>query len=118
ESLAAVLAAQRRLDDSVGPAPLLSSALAQRNMVVGLLKRASGTGREALAEVAAESTQFVGWLNASCGRYSEALRWLAEAEQAADEIGSAMLSAQAANFRGYVARHQQNWRATVRWFLA
>ncbi|MDI2032012.1 helix-turn-helix transcriptional regulator [Saccharopolyspora sp. TS4A08] len=118
EALAGVLATQRRLDDTLGPAPLLPVTLAQQQLVETLVKQTAGPHRAALAEVAAEWTQFVGWLYASLRQDAQALRWLAEAEQAADEIENGVLAAQAANFRGYVARQQGNWRGVVRWFLA
>lgn len=117
-TLAALLAAQRRADDMLNPALLIPATLSQVAVVNTLLRQASGPHRDALAEVAAEWVQFAGWLYAETRQDVEALRWLADAEQAADEIGNGVLAAQAANFRGYVARQQGNWRGVTRWFLA
>lgn len=117
-ALASVLAAQRRLDDTMGPGPLIPATLAQVRMVTDLVRQATGPHRGALAEVVAEWVQFAGWLYAETRQDEEALRWLADAEQAADEIGDGVLAAQAANFRGYVARQRGNWRGVARWFLA
>ncbi|MCA1190417.1 MULTISPECIES: helix-turn-helix transcriptional regulator [unclassified Saccharopolyspora] len=116
-ALAGVLAAQRRLDDVLGPVPLIAPTLAHARLVTGLVRQAAGPHRPALAAVAAEWVQFAGWLYAEDRQDREALRWLSEAEQAADEIGDGVLAAQAANFRGYIARQQQNWRGVARWFL-
>ncbi len=116
-ALAEVLAAQRRLDDVLGPEPLITATLAHMSTASNLVRQVSGPHREALAEVAAEWVQFAGWLHAEARRDQEALRLLAAAEHAADEIGNGALAAQAANFRGYVARQQENWRGVARWFL-
>lgn len=116
-ALADVLAAQRRLDDTLGPVPLIPVTLAQVQLVRSLVRQAAAPHRGTLAEVAAEWVQFAGWLYAETRQDHEALRWLADAEQAADEIGNGVLAAQAANFRGYVARQQGNWRGVARWFL-
>lgn len=117
-ALADVLAAQRRLDDVLGPEPLIPATLAHMNMAVTLVRQASGPHRCSLAEVAAEWVQFAGWLYAEARHDQEAVRLLAEAEVAADEVGNGVLAAQAANFRGYVARQSENWRGVARWFSA
>lgn len=116
-ALADVLASQRRLDDVLGPEPLMTATLTQMSTASNLVRQASGPHREALAEVAAEWVQFAGWLHAEARQDQEALRLLTEAEHAADEVGNGVLAAQAANFRGYVARQQENWRGVARWFL-
>lgn len=117
-ALGDVLAAQRRLDDVLGPVPLIDPTEAQTATLLGLLKDARGPHRDALAEVAAESVQFAGWLYACTRQDAKAVKRLSEAEELADETGSGTLSAQALNFRGYIARQQQNPRAMVRWFSA
>ncbi|WP_007024436.1 helix-turn-helix transcriptional regulator [Saccharomonospora iraqiensis] len=117
-ALADLLAAQRRLDDTLGPTPLISSTLAQVDTVTGMARHATGTHRDDLLEVAAEWVQFAGWLHAEARHDGEATRFLAEAEHLADAAGSGILAAQAANFRGYLARQQGNARGVVRWFLA
>lgn len=117
-ALADVLAAQRRLDDQLPAAVLLPATTAQADTAVALARQAAGPHRDALAEVAAEWIQFRGWLHAENREDDIALRLLGEAERAADEVGSGVLAAQAANFRGYVARQQGNARGIARWFLA
>lgn len=116
EALADLLAAQRRLDDTLGPAPLIRPVEAQTATLRSLLKAARGPHRDALAEVVAESVQFCGWLRASTRQDAGAVKLLTEAEELADEVGSGTLAAQALNFRGYIARQQGNPRGMVRWF--
>jgi transcriptional regulator with XRE-family HTH domain len=117
-ALANVLAAQRRLDDTLGPALVLPSTLEQHSMVVEMLRNAEGPHRDALAVVAAEYTQVAGWLHAELRHDQDAVRLLGDAEELADEIGDGELAAQATNFRGWLARQQGLPIAVVRWFLA
>ncbi|ASU79958.1 XRE family transcriptional regulator [Actinopolyspora erythraea] len=117
-ALADMLAAQRKLDDTLGPEPLIPAVMAQMDTVLGLMRQASGRHQHSLAEVGAEYVQFAGWLHAETRRDRDAVRLLSEAEQVADEIGNGVLAAQAANFKGYLARQQGNSLGIVRWFLA
>jgi hypothetical protein len=116
-ALADVLASQRRLDDMLGPTALIPATTAQVALVTGLLKSARGPHRDALTTVAAEYVQFAGWLHAEARQDDEAVRLLTDAEDLADAAGDGALAAQAANFRGYLARQQRNPRGVVRWFL-
>ncbi|CDR07372.1 XRE family transcriptional regulator [Streptomyces iranensis] len=118
KTLGDILAAQRRLDDTLGPSPLIGPVEAQTATLLSLLKDVRGPHRDALAEVAAESVQFAGWLYASTRQDAKAVKRLTEAEELADEAGSGTLAAQALNFRGYIARQQGNPRGMVRWFSA
>jgi transcriptional regulator with XRE-family HTH domain len=117
-ALADVLAAQRRLDDTLGPALILPATLEQHATVTEMLRHAEGPHRDELAAVVAQYTQVAGWLRAELRHDQEAVRLLADAEQLSDEIGSGELAAQAANFRGWLARQQGLPLAVVRWFLA
>jgi transcriptional regulator with XRE-family HTH domain len=117
-ALADSLAAQRRLDDVLGPLPLIPAALAQTEMVTTLLRDMDGPLRQQLAGVASEHVQFAGWLHAEARRDTQAVRLLGEAEELADEAADGTLAAQALNFRGYLARQQGRPRAMVRGFLA
>lgn len=117
-ALAEVLAAQRRLDDALGPEPLIPTVMAQVDTVTGLLRQAGGPHRHALGEIGAEYVQFAGWLQAEARRDRDAVQLLNDAERVADEIGNGILAAQAANFKGYLARQQGSSREIVRWFLA
>ncbi|WP_019632507.1 hypothetical protein [Actinomadura atramentaria] len=117
ESLATILVQQRRLDDTLGPAAVLPSTRAQADSVVNLYRQTRGTGRDLLAPVAAEWVQFHGWLLAEHRVDHAAAHLLTDAETIADEAGHGVLAAQAANFKGYLARQQGNPRGIVRHFL-
>ncbi|GHD37649.1 hypothetical protein GCM10007147_45810 [Nocardiopsis kunsanensis] len=116
-ALAEVLAAQRRLDDSLSATTMLGPTSAQWSTVERLARDARGTHTDALHEVAAEWAQFLGWLHAEARNDGDAIRWLTYAEDLADDIGSGELAAQATNFKGYLARQQGRPRAVVRHFL-
>lgn len=116
-ALAQSLATQRRLDDVIGPDPLIPVSLAQTAMVTQLLREVDGPHRPALAGVVSEYVQFAGWLHAEARRDAAAVRLLTDAEDLADEADDGTLAAQAANFKGYLARQQGRPRAMVRWFL-
>jgi transcriptional regulator with XRE-family HTH domain len=118
QALADVLAAQRRLDDTLGPNLIIPATLAQMEMVTGMVPEARGAHRDELVKVAAEYVQFAGWLHAETRRDREAAHLLTDAEELADEADDGTLSAQVANFRGYLARQRGNARGVVRWFLA
>lgn len=117
-SLAAILAAQRRLDDTVGPAAILTTTLAQTDTVTGLLRDARGPARDALLPVAGEYVQFAGWLHAELRNDQTAMHLLTDAEALADDARDGTLAAQATNFKGYLSRQQGNPRGIVRHFLA
>lgn len=117
-ALGDLLAAQRRLDDVLGPEIIIPGSISQMEILRGLLPHARGPHRAALAEVVAEYVQFIGWLYAETRADERAVALLGQAEELADEAGSGELAAQAANFRGYVARQRGNARGVVRWFLA
>ena len=116
-ALADVLAAQRRLDDSLTATAMLGPTSAQWSTIQRLTRDARGPHTDALHEVAAEWVQFLGWLHAEARNDSDAVRWLTYAEDHADDIANGELAAQAANFKGYLARQQGRPRAVVRHFL-
>ncbi|WP_433119127.1 helix-turn-helix domain-containing protein [Micromonospora sp. CA-246542] len=116
--LATILATQRRLDDAL-PAPMmLPMCLPQWNAVHDLAAHARGPHAGELHAIAAEWTQFVGWLYAETRNDSQAVRVLIEASREADAVNSGPLAAQAENFRGYIERQRGNARGIVRHFLA
>jgi len=116
-SLAAILASQRRMDDVVGPAAILSATAAQAATALRLLREARGPVRDALLPVAAEWVQFHGWLHAELIDAPRAMQLLTSAEELADEAGDGTLVAQAANFKGYLARQLNRPQGIVRHFM-
>lgn len=117
EALADALTAQRKLDDVIGPAPLVAPVEQSMNMYLGVLRAARGLHRDSLAEVVAEHVQFTGWLYASSQlSYERAAHFLRDAGRMAREIESGPLLAQARNFRGYIARQQGMHYEVARWF--
>ncbi|MER7114100.1 helix-turn-helix transcriptional regulator [Saccharomonospora azurea] len=117
-ALSDLLAAQRRLDDTLGPQPVLPMATSHMRTVLGMVRAARGPHRTGLVEVASQCFQFTGWLHAELGNQHDAVHHLAEAESLADEAGNGVLAAQVAGFRGAMARQNGNARATVRWFMS
>ncbi|MFC6935217.1 helix-turn-helix domain-containing protein [Actinomadura yumaensis] len=67
ESLAVVLDAQRRIEDSVGSAPLLEPVRANLVVLRRLVIEARGPVRVKVVHVAAQWAQFYGWLRANVG---------------------------------------------------
>ncbi|OUD02727.1 helix-turn-helix domain-containing protein [Streptomyces swartbergensis] len=118
DALAGVLAAYRRLDDTLRPKSVIPATLTQMNEVIRLLKGARGPQRERLAEVASEYVQFGGWLLAQDRRDAKAVQLLNQAVELADEVGNGTLAAQALNFRGYLARQQGRPEGVARWYTA
>ncbi|WP_052745655.1 helix-turn-helix transcriptional regulator [Allosalinactinospora lopnorensis] len=113
EALAEVLAAQRRLEDAVGPAAILPAARAQLDTVSGFAREARGPRHKSLLAVAAEWTQYTGWLLAAVRRDKEAVTMLGRAEEMADEAEAPTVGAVAVSFRGYVARQQGRFMGVV-----
>lgn len=117
DALADVLAAQRRADDVMPAVTMVSPTQSQWITVERLARDARGPHADAMHRVAAEWVQFLGWLHAEARNDAEAVRWLSEAKDLADDLADGVLAAQAANFKGYLARQQGRPRAVVRWFL-
>jgi transcriptional regulator with XRE-family HTH domain len=117
-SLADVLAAQRRLDDTLEAHVMLPWAEPQWRTVQRLARDTRGPHIRELHAVAAEWTQFVGWLYAEARRDADAVRVLTEAAREADTLDNGPLAAQVQNFRGYLERQRGNPRGIVRHFMA
>jgi transcriptional regulator with XRE-family HTH domain len=87
ESLAVILAEQRRLEDAVGSAPVLYAVRAQLAALAGLVAGARGPVRPRLVDVTAQWAQFSGWLNIAVGDAPAARTSLDRAAEHAEEIG-------------------------------
>lgn len=116
EAFAEVLAVHRRLDDTVDAHILIPGEVAQWETVMRLARDARGPAVDRLHEVAAEWTQYVGWLQAEARHDAPALDTLHEAIRQANDIGSGSLAAQARNFVGYVNRQRDNPQGIVEHF--
>jgi transcriptional regulator with XRE-family HTH domain len=136
ESLAAVLAGQRRAEDMLGAPATLKPALAQLEAIEDLVRQARGPVRPALVTVAMQWAQFVAYLHRDMGstaaeqaRLAQALEWATEIDDRtmtatvlvnrarmallAGEVGSAIGLAQAAQRDPVVAAGQRAYGADL-----
>lgn len=114
DALASILASQRRLEDAIGPAALIDSAMAQTRSILVVLREVTGPHRDELGRIVAEWATFAGWLHAALRRDEHALKLFGLAEDLADDFEHGTAAALATSFRGYVARQQGRPRAVVR----
>jgi tetratricopeptide (TPR) repeat protein len=103
DSLATVLAAQRRLEDHVGSAVMLEPVTAQLAVTGNLVTEARGPLRAPLLRVAGQYAQFGGWLNANVQRIGQAGRWYDRALEWATEGGDHNMVATALSMKGHAA---------------
>jgi transcriptional regulator with XRE-family HTH domain len=87
ESLAGVLAAQRRAEDALGSAVMLRPALAQLLVIEDLVHHAHPPIRAALLNIAQQWAQYAGWLCRNTLNTSGAEACLSRALEWATEIG-------------------------------
>lgn len=106
ESLAQVLQAQRRLEDAIGSAAVLSPVLAQLDSIERLLAEARGPVRPLLLDVAAQWCQFAAWLAADTRQLRRAELLCDRTITWATEARNPNMIASALNLRGHAA-----WRA-------
>lgn len=114
DTLAQVLASQRRLEDSVGPSVVLQPMTLQLEEVSRLLQESSGPHRDALEHLTAEWMSYVGWLHTAVRCDDKALKFFNSAVQLADDVGDGVIAATAISFRGYLARLQGRPKAVIR----
>lgn len=106
DALAAALAAHRRADDDADPVMLLPAVSAGLAQVQRLAAEARGPHAHALRVVAAEWTQFTGWLHAQARHDTDAVRLLTDSADQAVQLGVPNLACQAWGFRGYLERQR------------
>ena len=87
DSLAELLTAQRRADDTLGSAAMLESALAQLAGVENLVRQAHGPVRPALLDIAQQWAQFAGWLSRNTADFAGAQAHIGRALGWAEELG-------------------------------
>jgi hypothetical protein len=103
DSLASLLTAQRRLEDSVGSAAVLGPVTAQLTAVEGLLSEARGPVRPALVDVAMQWAQFAAWLHMSARDFPAALAVWRQTLELAAEADDATMTATALTYRAAMA---------------
>ncbi|WP_141579641.1 helix-turn-helix transcriptional regulator [Actinomadura sp. WMMA1423] len=114
DTLSAVLAGQRRLEDTIGPAALLSPVTGQLDVLTSMLRDAPAPMRDRFGRLVAEWSVFAGWLNAALRRDAQAVALFDRGAELADEFEDGTIAALAVSFAGYVARQQGRPRAVVR----
>lgn len=114
DALAGVLAAYRRLDDHVEARVLLPAVTPQWRVISDLARQARGRHARELQRSAAEWTQFAGWLLAEARLDADAIRTLNCAHAEAVELEDGPLTAQAGDFRSFIARLRGEWRPAAR----
>ena len=103
DTLAAVLDAQRRAEDTLGSVAVMRPVLAQLAVVENMVREARGPHRAAIVHQAAQWAQFAGWLHANTGQPDEADRRLSQALQWALEAGDVDLISEVLSFQGHAA---------------
>lgn len=103
DALAGVLAATRRLEDTVGAAPVLLPARAHFDLLAELAAEARGPIRRDVVDLAGQWAQHHGWLHAALERYDDADRWFSRSLEWAVEAEDDDLAATVWSFRGHVA---------------
>jgi tetratricopeptide (TPR) repeat protein len=103
ESLATILAAQRRTEDVIGSAPLVGPVTAQLGAIERLVTGARGTPRRGLVDVAGQWAEYAGWLSLNTGATRDARRWFDRAAEWAAEADDTTLAATALSFKGHMA---------------
>lgn len=102
-TLAAVLDAQRRAEDTLGSGAVMRPVLAQLVVLEDMVREARGPHRQAIVHQAAQWAQFAGWLHANTGQQREADRRLSQALQWALEAGDVDLISEVLSFQGHAA---------------
>jgi transcriptional regulator with XRE-family HTH domain len=114
EALTITLAAQRRLEDAMGPAMLVMPLRKQLDMLTAMLREARGPLRDPLGRVVAEWTEYTGWLHAACRIDDRALAFWDRAVELADDFNDGAVAAHATAFPGYLALRQKRYRGVLR----
>lgn len=101
--LATTLAAQRRLEDTIGSGPLVASVAAQLDTITGLVRDVRGPVRPKLVAVAAQFAQFAGWLHTNTGKRAKGQTLMRRAIEWAVESGDPDLISETTSCLGNIA---------------
>jgi hypothetical protein len=102
-SLAVVLAAQRRADDAVGSASVIKAVIAQLSAVEDLVTEACGPVRPVVVDIAQQWAQFAAHLHISVRDFPAARALCRQALELAAEADDATMTATVLRLRGYMA---------------
>ena len=114
ESLQEILAHQRRLEDTIGSAPLVMPVTSQVAMLENLVEEAPDNDRKLkLLDAASQWAQFSAWLATTTGNHAEGrIRYL-RAMEWATEAGNPHMVATALSMRGHLAWIQGKYRSMI-----
>ncbi len=102
-SLARVLHESRRLEDSIGAAPLLLPMRAQLTLMEGLVVDARGSLRQDVVNLGSQYAQFAAWVHASAGDATVARQYYDRATEWALEADDANMVSTALSMKGHLA---------------
>jgi tetratricopeptide (TPR) repeat protein len=102
-SLATILKEQRRLEDAVGPAPLVESVIAQLDFVEGAVTETNGRLRHDVLQVASQWAQFAGWLHTAGGHWRGAKKWFGRALEWSSGIDGREMIATVLSYQAHAA---------------
>ena len=103
ESLADVLAAQRRAEDALGSAVMIRPVTAQLTAIEDLVTGARGQVRHAVVDVAMQWSEFVAWLHTSVRDFPAARTMWRQTLELAIEADDATMTATVLRFSAYMA---------------
>ncbi|MGH3377149.1 MAG: hypothetical protein ACRDP6_20665 [Actinoallomurus sp.] len=103
DSLATILAEQRRLEDAIGSAPVLHVVRAQLQTLAGMVTEARGPLRPEVVDVAGQWNQFSGWLHIAIGDRAAARTSLDRAAEYAQEIGDTGMAGTVLSWKAHLA---------------
>jgi transcriptional regulator with XRE-family HTH domain len=103
DSLAGVLAAQRRAEDALGSAAMVGPVTAQLIAIEDLVTGARGPIRPAVLDVAMQWSEFAAWLHTSVRDFPAARIMWRQTLELAVEADSVTMTATVLRFRAYMA---------------
>lgn len=103
DSMSAVLASTRTLEDMIGAAPVLQPVRGHLRFVETLVRDAHGPIRRDVVDQAGQWAEFAGWLHTAVERYDEAGRWFSRSLEWSIEAEDDDLAATVWSFKGHVA---------------
>jgi len=103
EWLERTLAEHRRVNDTVGAAPLLGLIRSQLSVVAGFTRNASGPLAVRLVDLAAQYAQFVAWMCIEIKDHGAGLAWYDRARDWAEEAGDTNMAATTLSMKAHLA---------------